>query len=168
MAKMSQDSFVNNLSNPARVYLWEVFIPGPPTGDTETYLLRAQSASRPERSFGLITIPFKQTPGAVYPGKDTVPHTWDVTFIEGEDRKIFQNFYDWMNKIIHNRYGTGSPTFKIDIYLHELDTDGTVSNKIKMMGAYPQRMGDVPLSYDREESIMLTVQFAYDRWEQVD
>ena len=165
MATMSQDSFAQNITNPARVYLFEVFIPGPPEGDTTTYLLRAQSASRPERSFGQIVIPFKQTPGVVYPGKDTVPHTWDVTFVEAEDRKLFTNFLNWMNRIINNRFGTGNPIFKIDIYLHELNTDGTVANKIKMMGAYPQRMGDVPLDYSREEQMMMPVTFAYDRWE---
>lgn len=167
MAKMSVDSLRNNLTNPARAYLWEVIFPTPLKGDAETFLLRAQTTTFPERSFGSILIPYKQSAGIKYPGKLTYPHTWDLTFVEGEDRKILQSFYDWCNEVINDRTNTGSVVVKTDIYLHLLNTDGDVSMKVKLMGCYPERMSDVSLGYDTEAPMMFTITFSYDHWELV-
>lgn len=164
MAKMSADSLRNNITNPARSYLWEVLVPTPLQGDAETYLLRAQTTTMPERSFGEILIPYKQSAGIKFPGKLAYPHTWDITFIEGEDRKILQSFYDWCNDIIDDKTNTGSIIIKTDLYLHLLDTDGSVALKIKLTGCYPQRMSDVPLDYSAEDPIKFTITFSYDKW----
>jgi len=168
MVEMNVDSLRNNITNPARNYLWEVIIPSPPEGSTETIMLRAQTASIPERSFGSILIPFKQTGGVKFPGKITYPHTWDVTFVDGEDREMLKTFYDWMNQIIHDRFFIVSVDFKTDIYLHLINQDNTVAKKIKLVGTYPERLADVNLPQDSEDAIMFTVTFSYDRWELVD
>jgi len=165
MAKMSADSLKNNITNPARSYLWEVIFPTPLKGNAETYLLRAQSTTMPERSFGSILIPYKQSAGIKYPGKLTYPHAWDITFVEGEDREMIQNFYDWCNEIINDRTNIGAVRIKTDLYLHLINTDGTVAKKINMMGCYPERMSDVNLDYASEEEMKFTITFSYDRWE---
>jgi hypothetical protein len=162
---MSVDSLRNNLTNPARAYLWEVVIPTPLAGETEDYLLRAQSTSLPERSFGEILIPYKQSAGIKFPGKLTYSHTWDLTFIENEDREVLTSFYEWCNQIIDDRLNTGSVTIKTDVYLHLLNTDGEVALRVRLMGCYPQRMSDAPLDYASEDPIRFTVTFSFDRWE---
>lgn len=167
MAKMSADSLRNNLTNPARTYLWEVLIPSPVAGDTETYLLRAQSAEIPERGFGEIHIPFKQSAGIKVPGKLQYPQKWDVTFVEGEDRQIMQDIYDWMNSIIHDKYQVGNMVFKTDIYFNLINTDGSVAKKIKLVGTYPERLSNVDMDADSEDPVKFTVTFSYDRWELV-
>ena len=167
MAKMSVDSLRNNLTNPARAYLWEVLIPNPGAGDSETLLLRCQTTSIPGRSVGEIHIPFKQSAGVKFPGKLIYTHTWDLTFNEGEDREIFKAFYDWCQNVIHDKYNTGDVVVKTDIYLHLLDTNGTVSMKIKLIGTYPQEVGDVALDYTTEDPVRFTVKFSYDRWSYV-
>lgn len=165
---MSVNSLRNNLSNPGRVYLWEVLFPSPLEGDTETLLLRAQTTEMPERSFGSILIPYKQTAGIKYPGKLTYPHTWDITFVEGEDRAIIQTFYDWCNRVIDDKTGVGDLVVKTDIYLHLIDTNGNVSKKIKMSGCYPERMGNVSMDYNSEEEMKFTITFSYDVWTMAD
>lgn len=169
MGRMSADALKNDLSNAARVCLWEVLIPNPGEGDPETFLLRAQSSSVPERAVGQIVIPFKQTAGIAIPGKLVYPHTWDVVFIEGEDREIFKSFYDWCDKVVHAKYGVGSVSAtKVDIYLHLLDTDGSVSQKVRMIGCYPQRLSDAALDMATDDILRFTVTFSYDRWERLD
>jgi len=165
MAYMSVDSLRNNLTNPARGYLWEALIPNPPSGDSETMLLRCVSASLPSRSFGAILIPFKQSAGVKFPGKLTYDHIIDLTFLEGEDRAMFDAFYEWCNTIVNDKTGVGSVSVKTDIYLHLLNTDGEVALKIRLVGCYPERMSDVPLDMGSEAEMRFTIGFSFDRWE---
>ena len=164
--QMSVDSLKDNLTNPARTYLFEVFIPNPGGGNTETLALRCQAASIPERSFGTaIHVDYKQTAGIQFPGKDTNPHTWDLTFMEGEDREVMKAFDTWCNKIVNNRTGIGALGYKTNVYLHLLNTDGSVAMKIKLVGAFPLTKGTVALDWTTEEKILIPVTLSYDRWE---
>ena len=164
MAEMSVNSLKNNLSNPARTYLWEVLFASPLGGDTDTLLLRCRSTNIPGRSVGSIHLPYKQTGGVKYPGKLTYSHTWACTFVEGEDRDIWQAFYDWAQAIINDETGLGSFGIKTDVYLHLINTDGTVSKKIKLVGAYIESQDDIALSYDDEGVINIAVVWSYDYW----
>ena len=168
MVEMSVDSLKANLTNPARAYLWEVIIPTIPAGgDADSIMLRAQSATKPGKSVGAIHVPFKQSGGLQFHGKLTYTHTWECTFIEGEDKKIFTAINGWLQKIVHdyNNVGDGDLAIKSDIYLNLLTTAGEVYQSIKLIGCFPQEVGEVPLSYDEEATIMYPVTFAYDRWE---
>lgn len=166
MAFMGVETLKNNLSNPARTYLWEVMIPNPiGTGDTDTLLIRAQSASIPGRSFGEILVPYKQSGGIKYPGKLTYDHTWEVSFIEGEDKKIFDAINSWNQQIIHDFDNIGEDQ-RTDIYLTLLTTKGTTFQKVKLIGCYPQAVGNVDMDYDAENPVRYTVTFSYDRWEE--
>ena len=168
MAEMSVDSLKANLTNPARTYLWEVLIPTVPGGgDADAVLLRAQSTNKPGKSVGAIHVPYKQSAGIQYHGKLSYTHTWDVTFIEGEDKKIFEAINAWMQKVVHDatNVGDGDAAIKSDIYLNLLTTTGEIYQSIKMIGCFPQEVGDVAMAYDDEATVMYPVTFAYDRWE---
>jgi hypothetical protein len=169
--EMSLDALKNNLTNPARPYLFEVIIPDPVGGTTELWQIRAQTASIPGKSFTEILIPFKQTAGVKFAGKEVYDHALPLTFIEGEDRATFDALYTWLQSIIHNRTGLGGgdTTIKKDIFLDLIDTDGTVSMRIKMMGCYPQDVGNVDLATADEggSGMTFTCTFSYDRWEKV-
>ena len=167
MPEMGINSLKNNLNNPARSYLWEVLFPNPLGGDTDTLLLRCRSTSIPGVSVGSILLPYKQTGGVKYPGKKTYSHTWACTFVEGEDRAMWDAFYDAAQAIIDDETGLGSFGIKKDVYLHLLDTDGTVSKRIKLAGVYVESQEDIALSYDEEGAILISVSFSYDYWTKV-
>ena len=167
MVEMSVDSLRNNLGNPARTYLWEVIVPSPLEGSSETIMYRAQTTSIPERSFGEILVPFKQSAGIKFPGKIHYTQKWDITFVEGEDREMLVTFYDWMNDIIDDKFMIGRVDYKTDIYLHLLNTDRSVAKRIKLVGCYPERIADVQLGMEPEEKVMFTVTMSFDRWELV-
>ena len=167
---MGVDSFKNNLTNPARVYLWEIILPSLiGGGDHLALTLRAQSTVIPGRSVGEILIPYKQTAGVKYPGKLTYTHTWDVTFVEGEDSRIFRAIHDWNQKIVDDfdGVGDGDSEIKADILLNLLTTKGQPYNLFKMVGAYPQAVGDIPLDYGAEAQINFPVTFSFDAWETI-
>jgi hypothetical protein len=168
-AQMSVNSLQNNLLNPARLFMWEMIIPKPIGGDSETMMLRCQSTTKPGRSVGEILIPYKQTAGIKYPGKLVYTHTIDFTFIEGEDREVFKGLYDWCNAVISdiNGISQGQLSVKTDIYLNLLNTDGTTAESIKLKGCYCQGIGDTPLSYNDEGAMIFTGTFSYDSWVKV-
>jgi len=162
---MSADSLKTNLSSPARGYLWEIIFSNPLSGDAETLMLRATSTSEPEKGVGSIKIPYKQTAGIKFPGKATFPQTWDITFVEGQDRKILDTFSSWIDKIVNAKTGIGSLLIKTDVYLNLINTDGTIGKKIKMVGVYPEKKGAVALSYEDDKEVRPTITLSYDRWE---
>ena len=166
---MSADNLKNNLSNPARAYLWEAMFTNPiGGGSAEVLMLRCQSANIPGRSVGEILIPFKQTAGIKFPGKLTVSHTWTTTFVEGMDKKVFNAIHAWNQAVVHDRLGVGGPdvTIKANEYLRLLDTQGNVIMKIKFVGMYPQAVDDVPVAMDSEAAVYYSVTWSFDHWEE--
>ena len=136
----------------------------PGGGDTETLLLRCRSSVIPGRSVGKIGVPFKQNAPIQYPGKIAFSQSFPCTFIEGEDREMWDAFYDWAQSVIDVETGTGSSNIKTDIYLHLIDTDGTVSKKIKLVGCFIANQDDISLSYDTEGAVVISITWSYDYW----
>jgi hypothetical protein len=170
MAEMGVNSLKANLTNPQRVYLWEVIFPSVPGGgDIGTLSIRATSTSIPGRSVGEINIPYKQTGGFKVAGKLTYTHTWDVTFREGEDKAIHDILHAWNQLIVHDFDGIGSvdSAYKVDILFNLTKRDQSISRTVKLVGAYIQDIGDVAVSYDDEGDLTYTVTFSYDYWEDV-
>ena len=169
MSNMGQDALSNNLSNPAKTYLWEVIFTNPiGGGDADTLMLRCQNTVIPGKSIGEILVPFKQSPGIKFPGKLTMSHSWTCSFIEGTDKKVFDALHAWHQLIVHDKLNVGLPdvAIKANIHLRLLDTTGTAYMKIKFVGAYVQEIAEVPLAYEDEASIIYPVTFSYDRWEE--
>lgn len=170
MGILNADALKNNLSNPARPWMWELVMPNPRgDGDTETLRLRCQSASIPRRGVSTFNIPFKQTAGVEYAGKLEYDHTWDLEFIEGEDRAIWDAFYSWCQLCIDDYAGTGvdDADLKTDIYLTLLThTDGTIYSKIKLIGCFVKEMKSVNLTQgEGRDAIKIGVTMNFDRWE---
>jgi hypothetical protein len=168
---MSADVLSNNLTNPAKSFLWEVMFTNPiGGGDAKALETRCQTASIPGRSFGSIIIPFKGTAGIKFPGKLNMDHTWSTTFVESTaDQKTFNAIYAWKQAVLDAKTGIGGPdiAIKSNIYLKCLDQAGNTWLTIKMTGCYPENMSDTPLSYAANEEIRFSVTWAYDRWEKV-
>ena len=164
MADMSINSLKNSLTNPAREYLWEILFANPKGGDTETLMLRARSSVIPGRSVGVIAVPYKQNAPIQYPGKVAFSHSFPCTFIEGEDREMWNAFYDWAQSIINVETGIGTPNVKTDLYMNLLDTDGTTSLKIKVVGCFIKEQSDITVTYEGEKAIEISIVWSYDYW----
>jgi hypothetical protein len=170
MSQMRLDALKQNLTSPQRGYLWEFEIPSPRgIGDSDVWILRAQSMTEPGRSFAVIDIPFKGTGGIRVPGKETYSHEITVTLLESEDAKTYEAIQSWMKLIRDNVNGTGlaDPDLKSDSVLTLLNNQGTPVKRIKLVGMYPQNKADVKLDYGTSEAMKYDLTFAYDRWEEM-
>ena len=171
MAFMSVDSLKANLTNPQRTFNWELLIPVPiGGGDSNLFTIRAQSSQVPSRENSPINVPFKQTAGAVFAGKLTYTHTWECSFVEGEDHKIYDAIHDWQEDIVgeNTGIGLGDPLYKTDAYITQLTTAGGNSLRLKLKGIWPQNIAVLPLSYENNTVAIYTVTFAFDSFEKAD
>jgi hypothetical protein len=167
-SKMSVNNLKSNLSNPARDYLFDVIIPNPiGGGDAETLLLRAQSASLPGRGVGVIKVPYKQSAGINFHGKLTYGQAWQVTFVEGEDGRVFDILHAWNQNIIHDvaNVGIGDVFIQQDIIFNCLTTRGETWRQIVLKNAFPSNVSDVPMGYDNQQVVRYSVTWTYDSWE---
>jgi len=170
MGIMGADTLKTTLTNPARSYLFDVLIPVPiGNGNTTTFQVKAQSSEIPERTNGVINVPYKQTAGIVFAGKLNYSHKWSCSFLEGEDKSIWNALSSWQQTIVDGvaGVGVGDPFYKTDCYLNLLRVDGTTFMSLKLKGAWVQSVGDVALSYGVESIITYNVTFAFDSIEDV-
>lgn len=171
MPNMGIDSLKANLSNAARVYMWDVIIPSPIGGGSgDVLMLRCQSTELPGRGFADIDVPYKQTAGIRYHGRMTYPHDWTLTFLEGEDKATFDAFYKWCQKMVSDLDGVGGNDLdiKTDMYLTMLKLGGDPWLKIKLIGCYVKDIPNTALAYNTDGILTFTVTISYDRWEVVE
>lgn len=167
---MGIDVLRDKLTNPLRSYLFDVIIPNViGGGDSDIMTARARSASIPERSQGAISIPYKQTAGIVVPGKLHYSHTWELTFIEGEDCKVYNALYAWQQRIVDDQSGAGEGDDKIKttLYLNLNNTKGDDIKQIKLLGCYCHTVGALNFSHGNEETVTFNVTFSFDSFELV-
>lgn len=171
MGSMGVDVLTSNLTNPQRTYLWEVIIPNMiGGGDGNILQARAQSTASPGRSIdGPINVPYKQTAGINYPGRLRYTHTWQVTFVEGEDAQVFAAIHAWNQSVVHDVSGVsvGDDQLKANLFFKEISTKGGDGLRLKLVGCFPQSVEDVAMGYETNDVKKLVVTFSYDSWEQV-
>ena len=166
---MSIDGLKNNLTNPLRTYTWDVTFFSPVGGEGTTLSLRCQSASKPGRSVGSIAVPYKQSAGIQYPGKLAYSHDWTLTFIEGEDKKVYDAIYLWKNAVVTDKgqFSLGDNLIKADLYLTLSSTADEIVEKIRVIGCFPKEIGAVSLDYSTEDIVKYEVTFSFDSWEKL-
>lgn len=167
---LSIDNLRANLGQPAQTFTWNVKIATLPggVGDTETLMLRCQSTKIPSRSVGIIEVPYKQGPRLQYPGKLEYTHSWDCTFIEGEDNSVMNAFYAWAQRQVDDvtNLGASEGDIKTDIYL-SLTTraDDTEYRQIRLKGCFIEKINEVTLDYSSSDVVKIGVTFRFDTWE---
>jgi len=167
MGRMSVQTLKANLQNPARIYLWEMFIPiVPGGGDIDALRTRCQTSVIPGVSSGNIHIDYKGTGGFNVPGRLRFPQTITLEFLEGEDSKIFDTINSWRQLITDHLLGVGEPdvVVKVPMYLKLITKQDTEWNGTLFQGAWPQDRADVPLNYTTDAEVRFSVTFQYDLW----
>jgi len=159
-----------NLGTPQRSFLWQVVFPNiiGGGGDTTSLLLRAQTASLPERSQGVITVPFQQGPALQIPGKLTYPHTWDVVFVEGEDSLVMSSFYGWAQQMVNDQTNIAGGDFadiSTTALFQLISADGsTVTSGYTFNSIWVQKIGQVGVDYENQAIIKIPITFQYQSW----
>ena len=169
MGNMGIDALRARLTNPARIYLWEVeFVNPVGGGDRDALKIQCQSTQKPGRSVGRIHVPYKGTGGVNFPGKVTFSHEWTCTFVENSvDMAIGKALHGWQQAMMNATTGQGGldTDIKSNLYLRLKDQTEAVVETIKIVGGFPLSVDDIPLTFEEEAVLIYNTTWAYDYWE---
>lgn len=155
------------LTSPARSYLWDVIFPMPfGGGNSELLMVRAQTTSIPDVAIGQIKIPYRQTGGAAYHGKLQYGQTWDVTFVEGEDAAVFQEFLRGLSRVVDPATGLGLPdnVLKSPVIMTLDDVTDAPYQSIELIGCWVMKVHALPLAMKNDTEINVTASLSFDYW----
>lgn len=168
MAVLGVDDFKSKLrGGGARPSLFKATInyPGYADGDTELTSFLCEAAQLPGSSFGLINVPFR---GRIMKmAGDRTFDEWTVTIINDTDFTIRNAMERWMNGINAHSANTGLSTpllYEADLFIEQLDRDGTSLKKYTFRGAFPQAISPIDVTYasvDEIERFQVTFQYQY-------
>lgn len=160
---------VRALGTPAKQYLWEFIIPQVPAAAgavPESLTFRARSTVWPGRQVGKAIRHFKGHRTG-HPTKNMFPMSMPVTFEEGMNGVVLQAMRNWFNAWLNEKDGSGSSdeTVKVDAFVRLLDHQQQVVAQGHVFGFFVENMPDVPLSYEADALLQISVTFGYDYWD---
>jgi len=166
MAVLGVDDFKSKLrGGGARPNLFKVTInyPAYVNGDAELTSFLCEAAQLPGSTFGIVTVPFRGRQLKVA-GDRTFPE-WQVTIINDTDFAVRNSMESWMNGMNAHSANTGvtSPIiYETDLFVEQLDRDGSSLKKYIFRGSFPTDLSAIDLSYASVDEIeRFQVTFAY-------
>ena len=151
---------------PARQYLWEVSMAAIPSagGSVDTLkqmTFRAMSTTVPDKVTEVFEMMYKSAKVS-FAGRDASGKTFDITFWDGEDLKIYNAFFGWLEYMkdhVKRDYIT-------DVFMTLLGRDNNPISKFKLVDAFPENLQPLTLDYSVNDPINIPVTFRYDDCEQ--
>lgn len=137
------------------------------TAATKTTFM-AKSAELPASTMGGVTLYYFGREVKV-PGNRTFS-PWSITIIQDEDFVIRGAFESWMN-LINSHVGNirdpsmlNSLGYSVDCIVRQFGKRGNIIKEYDFIGAFPNTLGDVPLDWQSNDSIMewpVTLEYQY-------
>ena len=168
MAVLGVDDFKSKLrGGGARPNLFKATInfPGYADGDAELTSFLCETAQLPGSTFGTIVVPFRGRQLKMAGDRTFAP--WTVTIINDTDFQVRNAMERWMNGINAHSANTGltSPiAYESDVFVEQLDRDGSSLKKYTLRGAFPTEVSPIDVSYatnDEIERFTVTFEFQY-------
>jgi len=170
MAILGVDDFKAKLrGGGARSNLFKATInfPGYADGDVELTSFMCKGAQLPLAQIEEVPISFR---GRILKiaGERTF-ETWTATIYNDTDFKTRDAMERWMNGINGHTTNVGlvNPVdYQADLFVEQLDRDGTAIKRYDFRGAFPVSVSEIDLDYDASGQIeIFTATFAYQYWE---
>lgn len=160
---MHINEFVAAVGNPAKMFLWDVVIPGLPalTG------IRAQTGQVPGVGNTDIDL-FHMGQMAKFAGAVEYEHTWAVTIVESEGGDIYNALYQWQQLVNNQADGIGGDpiVYKRDIIFTALTSKGNPWMTKVIKNAYPKNIDTIDMDKAANtEAFKWGVTFNFDWWE---
>ena len=170
MAILGVDDFKAKLKGGgARSNLFKATInfPGYAAGDVEMTSFMCKGAQLPESVVEEVPIAFRGRQLKIAGERTFQP--WTATIINDTDFGTRNAMERWMNGINGHTTNVGlvNPTdYQADLFVEQLDRDGTSVKRYDFRGAFPLEIGEIELSYEAAGAIEeFACVFAYQYWE---
>jgi len=166
MAVLGVDDFKSKLrGGGARPNLFKATInyPGYANGDAELTSFLCETAQLPGSTLGTIVVPFRGRQLKMAGDRTFAP--WTVTIINDTDFDVRNAMERWSNGMNNHSANTGitSPIgYEADLFVEQLDKDGSAIKKYTFRGAFPTEVSPIDVSYAANDEIeRFTVTFEY-------
>ena len=170
MAILSVDDFKAQLKGGgARPNLFRVTVnfPGYAGGNAELTSFMVRASQLPGSNVTQIDVPFRGRVLKV--AGERIFDPWTVTVINDTDFAVRDAMERWSNGINSHAANTGltNPSdYQADMFVEQLDKDGTVLKRYDFRGAFPTVVTPIDLAYDANGVIEeFSVEFAVQYWE---
>ena len=160
---------LKSLGEPLKTFNYEVFIPSVPGGgDGNQLRFYVDQASIP--AIGSEQVPvFAGGHELRYAGRGIYTHDWTIGIRAYENDEALSTLRNWHALQWNRVEGTQVPAteYKTSIFLHMLGGDGSIIHQWKILGAFIANIGEVPLSPDNSNVIIIPVTFGFDNFENI-
>jgi len=170
MAVLGVDDFKAKLrGGGARPNLFKATItyPGYAGGDVETTSFLCEAAQLPASTVGTIIVPFRGR--QLKMAGDRTFDTWTPTIINDTNFQVRNAMERWMNGMNAHSANTGLTNpidYEKDLYVEQLDKDGSTLKTYVFKGCFPTALSPIDLAYSTENDIeRFTVEFQVQYWE---
>jgi hypothetical protein len=149
---------------------------------TDDFMLRAKTASMPQKDFGELITEYMGTK-LVYPGKSTMDGTFDVAFDEFQDMYISKALHRWQNLLFNGGFqndidvggitGGASSNFLKDycatarVVLYDSSLKQKLPVEFKFYYVWPKTVQSTALGMENAEKVQRTCTFRYSTFEMV-
>ena len=179
---------IKNLPDLAKNYLYQIIFEyesGSVLSNvigTDDFMLRAKTASIPQKDFGDLSTEYMGTK-LVYPGKATMANTFDVTFDEFQDMYISKALHRWQNLLFNGGFqndidvggitgGASSNYLKdycatVRVVLYDSALKSKLPVEYKFYYVWPKTVASVSLGMESAEKVQRQVTFQYSTFELV-
>lgn len=165
------NTFRNNVIGLARGTLFEVVIANMPQVDGTTtvsnqFKFTCKAASLPASTIGVIDQ--KYFGRSIYYAGDRSYDEWTTTIIGMNDWALYTRLLKWHEAINHPEKNIATSanmlTYKVDADVKVYDqTDGTPHLKLKLIGLWPTKIGEVALSWeDVDKGVDISTSWRFD------
>lgn len=159
MAQIDINSFISNVQDVARQYLFMIYLSGVSFPGNYQYLV--SSTTMPPQTIDPLEVNWQ---GQII--KYGTTHTWDdwtVTFKVDARADIHKRFTEWSNMIHQPETGVhGAPaTYMAHQRVQMLDSTGAPIREFQLRSAWPQSVGEITLDYSAKETATFDVTFSY-------
>lgn len=171
MAILRVDTFKAELrGGGARPNLFQALITFPTAVNAEGSVVKTtfmcKAAQLPASTMANIPVGFRGR--QVQVAGDRTFEPWTVTIINDTDFSIRNSMERWMNAMnahTANAGLTNPASYQSDLFVTQLDKDGTPLKDYAFKGAFPTDVSAIDLSYDINDTIEeFTVTFQYQYW----
>ena len=179
---------IKNLPDLAKNYLYQIIFEyesGSVLSNvigTDDFMLRAKTASMPQKDFGELITEYMGTK-LVYPGKATMDGTFDVQFDEFQDMYISKALHRWQNLLFNGGFqndidvggitGGASSNYLKDycatarVVLYDSALKQKLPVEFKFYYVWPKTVQSTGLGMEMAEKVQRTCTFRYSTFEMV-
>jgi hypothetical protein len=170
MAILGVDDFKAKLrGGGARANLFKATInfPDYAAGDVELTSFMCRSGQLPSSTVSPIAVPCRGR--VLQMAGDRSFEPWSVTIINDTDFGTRNALERWSNGMNSHSANTGivNPSlYQADLFIEQLDRDGTPIKKYNFRGCFPTTVGSIEMAYDANDQIEeFSCEFAIQYWE---